>query len=178
MTEKTAVYQDDKLIGYCDQMSLKSEFDNIHYKITGFVPIDHQPAFAIGEYYLDKDVNRIVKIENHQTGYTEIKYLFDGKLQNSVLYNLADYFETWEPATAEQIATFLRAEHFASKGRKLDEFSVGDSTNIGVVIKVIGDRVTIHKGNGLIVEIILKNYGKTLIKLIRTAEELQEVGDE
>jgi ABC-type xylose transport system substrate-binding protein len=71
---------------------------------------DTTPPFAVGEYYFDKDVERIVKIENHETGFTEIEFLLDGKLLRSVLYNLEDYFEKWQPATAEQIAEFKLAE--------------------------------------------------------------------
>lgn len=72
MTEKTAVYQDDKLIGYCDRVTLRTDLqsfgepDENCYRITGFVPIDHQPTFAVGEYRAYKD--RIYKItEDHET---------------------------------------------------------------------------------------------------------------
>lgn len=144
------------------------------------------PPFAVGEYYFDKDVNRIVKIEHHETNYTEIKYLSDGKLQNSVLYNLADYFDKWQPATAEQIATFKRAEQFAAKGRKWSEFKKGDivqntkTMQLGLVESVDED------GDALVnydmdVPLIYPNCpectGALFLNLIQTAEELQEVGE-
>ncbi|GGD06182.1 hypothetical protein [Enterococcus wangshanyuanii] len=143
---------------------------------------ENTPPFAVGEYYFDKDVNRIVKIEHHETSYTEIKYLSDGKLQNSVLYNLADYFDKWIQATAEQIATFKRAEQFAKKGRKLDEFEIYDEVydelhGVGKVIATdTAGEVTVRYTYSIGTKEY--RYGKGVydqLELIQTAEELQEV---
>lgn len=188
MTEKTLKHELYKHGSYL--ISLKesgSEFVNIDDEIEKVEELfqlaskKDQPAFAVGEYYLDKDVNRIVKIENHETGYTEIVYLSDGKLLRSVLYNLEDYFEKWNPATAEQIATFRRAEHFASKGRKLDEFRVGDRIVIDGIDEIVkieslrGSAIsgTSDLGNSYSISLL----GAPVITFIQTAEELQEVGD-
>ncbi|WP_429949363.1 hypothetical protein [Enterococcus sp. AZ101] len=163
-----------------------SEFVNIDDEIEKVEELfqlaskkDRQPTLAVGEYYLDKDVNRIVKIENHETGYTEIVYLSDGKLLRSVLYNLEDYFEKWNPATAEQIATFRRAEHFASKGRKLDEFRVGDRVSLHGTDEIVriealrGGAIsgTTESGNSY----SISSLGGPTVTLFQTAEELQEV---
>jgi hypothetical protein len=132
-----------------------------------------QPAFKVGEYYFDKDVNRIVKIEFTEKGYTQIKYLLDGELLDSALYNLADYFKTWEPATAEQMATFKRAEQFAKYGRKLDEFAKND-----LVKDSTGDLYVVYDMSNVFLydihgEVIGEKENTTLIRTV--AEELQEV---
>ncbi|WP_375180690.1 hypothetical protein, partial [Enterococcus rotai] len=84
----------------------------------------HQPAFAVGEYYFYKsmeNVLHILKITAVMGNIVEAGFLDTetGKLINTRIELDKKYVQ---PATAEQIATFQRAEHFASKGRKLDEF--------------------------------------------------------
>lgn len=180
MTEKTLKHEIYKHGSYL--YSLKeagSQFVNIDDEIDKFdelfqlVSKKDQPPFKVGEYYFDKDVNRIVKIEFTEKGYTQIKYLLDGELLDSALYNLADYFKTWEPATAEQMATFKRAEQFAKYGRKLDEFAKND-----LVKDSTGDLYVVYDMSNVFLydihgEVIGEKENTTLIRTV--AEELQEV---
>ncbi|PZL70217.1 hypothetical protein CI088_15715 [Enterococcus plantarum] len=133
---------------------------------------DHQPTFAVGEYYVSvdlkvKDEIVIDKVERlTENGYIAKRFFVRGSVfYNSVeidSYDIKKYNP--QPATTEQLATFKRAEHFASKGRKLDEFRVGDMCKT-----VDGYMYTI--GTDYIAK-VSKDESATLIQ---TAEELQEV---
>ena len=79
--------------------------------------------------------------------------------------------ETRKPATAEQIATFKRAEHFASKGRKLDEFKGWDTVAFNGVGKTV---IGTNDDCVVLCDTAIKKNNPELI-LIQTAEELQEV---
>ncbi|MBO0445577.1 hypothetical protein JZO78_04405 [Enterococcus ureilyticus] len=139
---------------------------------------DHQPAFAVGEYRAYKD--HIYKItEDHET-YICCAELVDGVLiSHSGSYKSGGFYHGSSPATAEQIATFKRAEHFASKGRKLDEFRVGDKIVIDGIDEIVkieslrGSAIsgTSDLGNSYSISLL----GTPVITLIQTAEELQEV---
>ncbi|MBO0473263.1 hypothetical protein JZO86_06055 [Enterococcus ureasiticus] len=127
---------------------------------------DHQPAFVVGEYYCGGNViYKVLEVEEYpDTKDIKLKVLM---LNSSEIHEdaleLTYPFNDDKPATAEQIATFQRAEHFASKGRKLDEFRVGDMCRT-----VDGYMYTI--GTDYYIAKVSKDEAATLIQ---TAEELK-----
>lgn len=187
MTEKTLKHELYKHGSYL--ISLKesgSEFVNIDDEIKKNEELfqmaskkDHQPAFAVGEYYVSRTgiVYLITDVLSDHKVYT--KSLIDGELSNTFIETDGVLFKNSTPAAAEQIATFRRAEHFASKGRKLDEFRVGDLVLIGgdkVCVKNISSDewlTAVNKSGGY----KMRKSDSRRITLIQTAEELQEVGD-
>ena len=146
-------------------------------------PKDRQPTLAVGEYYFYKsmeNVPHILKITAVMGNIVEAGFLDTetGKLINTRIELDKKYVQ---PATAEQIATFQRAEHFASKGRKLDEFRVGDRIVIDGIDEIVkieslrGSAIsgTSDLGNSYSISLL----GAPVITFIQTAEELQEVRD-
>lgn len=132
---------------------------------------DQQPLFAVGEYYADHHAIYKITAENKVTAFVFRNKKLNDKLSLDVLINTP-----LSPATAEQIATFKRAEHFASKGRKLDEFRVGDEAederHKGIVTAVTNDNYLYIKrsfAGGSISSMESVNS----CTLIQTAEELQ-----
>lgn len=83
-----------------------------------------------------------------------------------------------KPTTVEQIAEFKRAEHFASKGRKLDEFKTDDICifrgKVVLIQGLDGAGDLWFYGNQFGEEYLSKEELKHLT-LIQTAEELREV---
>ncbi|MEI5991418.1 hypothetical protein A5881_002953 [Enterococcus termitis] len=152
---------------------------------------DRQPAFAVGEYYYSYYVSEsFFKVTGFRENFVKIKeYNKTLEKVSETEFKLGSPFgNEAAPATAEQIATFKRAEHFASKGRKLDEFRVGDLVNckslaydngyyVGnlVISRINKQELTGRTDENLLYTYALPNFKK--IELIQTAEELREVGD-
>lgn len=159
---------------------------------------ENTPPFAVGEYYsfttyridYDADATFIFKtLETKNSGVRVIEYDIFGKELGEYVYDAdSDFLKETKPATAEQIAMFKRAEQFAAKGRKLDEFRVGDLVNckslaydngyyIGdlVISRINKQGLTGRTDENIFYTYALPNFKK--ITLIQTAEELQEVGD-
>lgn len=133
------------------------------------------PPFAVGEYYTSK-TGIIFKITS-KTAKEEIiavKSLVDGEIIDGMIDTTEIMFRNSTPATAEQIATFKRAEQFAAKGRKLDEFRVGDVVRdeYGGTYKV----TAINNGALYYCPDDIAGMSKEC-DLIQTPEELQEVGE-
>lgn len=129
MTEQKELYQDGKLIGYCS--SIITSFDR--YTITDFKAIkelsesDQAFNFKVGEYYTDTKMGMVYRIEKINGSCETI----DVTLLTKERVIITDLFFGFDltgdrPATAEEIALFKRAEHFHSKGRKLNEFKMDD----------------------------------------------------
>lgn len=138
---------------------------------------DHQPTFVVGEYRAYKD--RIYKITEDNETYICCKELIGGVLiSHSGSYKTGEFYHGSKPATAEQIATFHRAEHFASKGRKLDEFRVGDLIEKDGELNILGN-ISMEEYGDVEVDGCKLTLGKLAgrYNLIQTAEELQEVGN-
>lgn len=137
---------------------------------------DHQPIFAVGEYYVSDDGD-IYKIISQENLLISIK-MYSKSSGRFLDMTIPSHDPQDKPATAEQIATFKRAEHFASKGRKLDEFRDRD------IVKYEGELFfakTTSEPN-LISVSGFDGYGwddmnADEFDLIQTAEELQEVGE-
>lgn len=139
---------------------------------------DHHPAFAVGKYYRVCGTTKLTYevTPNDVTEKQETKFYVDHE-DRFVKMNLhKEAIERDTPATAEQIATFKRAAHFASKGRKLDEFRVGDEAederHKGIVTAVTNDNYLYIKrsfAGGSISSMESVNS----CTLIQTAEELQ-----
>lgn len=141
---------------------------------------DPQPTFAVGEYYATtrgEIIYLITDILSDHKAYS--KALLVDRLSNEFIKSDGIIFKDSKPATAEQIATFKRAEHFASKGRKLDEFRVGDKVMISDDKVIAGPLYVDGFEDGYVV--IALNGGCYYdpdypgLTLIQTAEGLQEV---
>lgn len=109
------------------------QFMEVVKAFTDWALSDHQPTFVVGEYYWGGNViYKVLEIEEYvDTNDIQLKVLSlnDGTTHEDTMY--MEYpFDDDKPATAEQITTFKRAEHFASKGRKLDEFEVFDFVKV------------------------------------------------
>lgn len=184
MTEKTVLKQISNLafdIQHTDDLQVAFEKASEILKLT---ESDHQPTFAVGEYYsfttyrkdYDADTTLIFKTletkETKNSGIRVIEYDFHGKELGEYVYDIdSDFLKESKPATAEQIATFKRAEHFASKGRKLDEFRVGDTVDIcGDEVKVT--EVNVWGMNVISIDIngINRHVEAGAFDLIQTAE--------
>lgn len=143
---------------------------------------DHQPLFAVGEYYSLSD-SLIAKVLKTSEGVCAIRVYSqnEDKFWDDHMAYRSLWGETRKPATAEQIATFQRAEHFASKGRKLDEFKTDDVCifrNEVVLIQELDNADDLwFYGNQFGEEYLPKEELRHLT-LIQTAEELQEVGED
>jgi len=203
MTEKTIKHELYKHGSYLHSLKESgSSFVNIDDEIKKLEELfqlaskkDHQPTFVVGEYVaveMGADLSGLMRIE-------ELKDTQDsegdkvagcwGRVFNTALKDFDGYssFELsmTKPATAEQIATFQRAEHFASKGRKLDEFQVGDRVNCSEIPFdngcYMGDlKIEKFVGKQFVAESETSFYPFNLdeinkVTLIQTAEELQEV---
>jgi hypothetical protein len=142
-----------------------------------------QPNFAVGEYYATK-TGIVYKVTAVQGLELKVTSLIGQELVNSSMLSDAPIAKHSTPATAEQVALFKRAEEFASKGRKLDEFHVGDLINCSkipadngyftgdLVINKIGNVMFTAATNYGLRAYYLRDLKKTT--LIQTAEELQE----
>ncbi|MBL1225390.1 hypothetical protein [Enterococcus sp. BWR-S5] len=89
---------------------------------------DNQQTFKVGEYYKkDSSFGYIYKvIENSMTEMQSVKF-YDSAAGTFKEFTLHEKAIAHDPdATTEEIALFKRAEHFHSKGRKLNEFRAGD----------------------------------------------------
>lgn len=148
--------------------------------------IDYQPAFAVGEYYVseNKQIYKLTADQRNTKGVWRRGILIDDYLV--VSYVTDEELQKDTPATAEQIATFKRAEHFASKGREWSEFRKGDivqntkTMQLGLVESVDEDGdawVNYNIDKPLIYPSCYKCTGALFLNLIQTAEELQEVGE-
>lgn len=137
MTEKTMLEKINDLLTTSEDDEKRQAFLN---DFDDFLANYRQPAYAVGEYVaveMGADLSGLMRIE-------ELKDTQDsegdkvagcwGRVFNTALNDFDGYssFELsmTKPATAEQIATFKRAEHFADHGRKLDEFRVGDYAKV------------------------------------------------
>ncbi|EOL45794.1 hypothetical protein [Enterococcus caccae] len=181
MTEKTELLKRWAITTAETYPELWSEDDEKLYQSI-LSSSDHQPTFAVGEYYYSYYVSEsFFKVTGFRENFAEIKeYNKTLEKVSETEFKLGSPFgNEAAPATAEQIATFKRAEYFASKGRKLDEFRVGDMCafeNQAALVTEVGED-TIY--------FYLADYGSDYVdidneltlKLIQTAEELQEVGD-
>lgn len=178
MTEKTTLQQIQTLAYSAINADNDQEQFSKLMEIIKLTESDHQPPFAVGEYRAYKD--HIYKItEDHET-YICCAELVDGVLiSHSGSYKSGGFYHGSSPATAEQIAEFKRAEQFASKGRKLDEFRVGDkvmidNAKIGTIFQIKNGTIDAKISGFRLPIICLEPDGLTLIQ---TAEELQEVDD-
>lgn len=148
------------------QPDLNIKNNNNNPTLWSQIMTDHHPEFAVEKYYRVCGTTKLTYevTPNDVTEKQETKFYVDHE-DRFVKMNLSKKaIERDEPATAEQIATFKRAEQFAAKGRKLDEFRVGDMCKT-----VDGYMHTI--GTDYIAK-VSKDESATLIQ---TAEELQEV---
>ena len=96
--------------------------DQVNEAITDYlVKIrNHQPPFAVGEYYVTNGLTFKV-ITGDQKDRIQTLFLINGALVKSSRSVKDDTFKNSKPATAEQIAMFKRAEHFSSKGREEEQ---------------------------------------------------------
>lgn len=83
-----------------------------------------QPAFKVGEYYsynIMDDMLHILKITAVRGDKVDFTFLNtkSGSLVDMCKVKLDKRYI--QPATAEQVAEFKRAEQFAKQGRKMDE---------------------------------------------------------
>ncbi|MGM0217667.1 hypothetical protein [Enterococcus sp. AZ126] len=150
------------------QPDLDIENNNNSPTLWSQIMNDHQPAFAVGEYYADHHAIYKITAINKVTVFFKLHDAsFKRDRSLDILLNASLH-----PATVEQIATFKRAKQFAAKGRKVDEFEYGDEAEICGVTKTVIDiddsHVTFADGT------VIKKDNQAL-KLIQTAEELQEV---
>ncbi|WP_348922053.1 hypothetical protein [Enterococcus rotai] len=172
MTEKTTL----EMLAECGLTT-----DQVNEAITDYLAKmrnQHQPAFAVGEYYVsdDGDIYKITSQENLLIS-IEMYSKSSGRFLDMTIPS-HDPQDT--PATAEQIATFKRAESFASKGRKLDEFRVGDKVKDGYgqereIVEV--DVWGMHKVVSVNIAGNNAHFNAIHFDLNQTVEELQEVGD-
>ncbi|MGG5341154.1 hypothetical protein [Enterococcus sp. AZ192] len=186
MTEKTILRQIRSLA----QTAVNADDDQEQFsnlmRIIELTEVDNQ-NFAVGEYYSYKsleNVLHILKIDAVMGDIVEAGFLNTetGKLINTRIELDKKYVQ---PATAEQIATIKRAEQFAAKGRKLDEFRVGDKVNCSEIPfdngYYMGDlKIERFVGKQFVAESETSFYPFDLdeinkVTLIQTAEELQEV---
>lgn len=118
---------------------------------------DHQPTFEVGEYYVVSD-NLIAKVLDITDNGCAVKVYnpSNNKFWGSGLLYKSVWGQTRVPATAEKIAEFERAEHFAKYGDK----SVKKTLTIPKYL------------NALALENHI-NFSQLLQKALR--EELQEV---
>lgn len=141
---------------------------------------DHQPTFEVGEYYVSRPgiIYLVTDVLSDHKAYS--KALIDGKFSNLFIKTSGIIFKDSKPATAEEIAEFKRAEHFASKGRKLDDFKTDDICTFRGKVVLIQELDSAGDlwfyGNQFGEEYLSKEELKHLT-LIQTAEELQEVAD-
>ncbi|MHC5215643.1 hypothetical protein ACYSNR_03180 [Enterococcus sp. LJL128] len=183
--EKTPIYQEDKLIGYCTRVSLSEINEGLdveyRYTIKDFEAVKDEPvqsAFKVGEYYSfnnenKKEIFKVLEINNGRM------------IVNSYRVNL-DMFNEYSSytdgnaiavtdskiATTDEIALFKRAEHFRSKGRKLDEIKAGDLIEYDNQFIIAG-----HNTSSGYVRVKISNFKRTIaemaeVNLIMTAEEL------
>jgi len=138
-----------------------------------------QPTFKVEEYYSYKSMENllyILKITAVRGDEVDFTFLNTESGKSVNMDNVKLDKRYIDPATAEQIATFKRAEQFAKHGRKLDEFKQGDQVqNIdagayGVVDSLYdGDVVLQYHKKGPLYKSVPE-----CLTLIQTAEELQE----
>ncbi|MTD42481.1 hypothetical protein GIX45_28405 [Erwinia sp. CPCC 100877] len=197
MTEKTEYYELEMAYEFLDAIeteSLPEEVAGSIMEAWGFLKSwleEHrknddnpEPPFAVGEYYVDEVF--IYKVRRVNPNSLKVDYLNKqtGDFVENASWSLI--LPKSEPATAEQIAEFKRAEQFAAKGRGWSEFRKGDKVlnnntgRIGIVESVDedGDVVVNYKQEG---PLSIKDYkctGALYLDLIQTAEELQEVADD
>ncbi|MGL4697111.1 hypothetical protein [Enterococcus larvae] len=124
----------------------------------------------VGEYYKgpSDDICKITSIEN-ETAYVTFVNAERGNLLDSQ-FDIERDGKFFTKATSEEIALFKRAEHFHSKGRKLNEFKKND-----VVCEDDEYQVVFDMGNGLY---LYNVYGEVIGEqdtalLIMTAGELE-----
>ena len=128
---------------------------------------NQKQPFKVGEYYAV--LNVIYKVAGIVGDKVEILSLHpkEGKLCKEEFYLSSAEGKPDRPATAEEIALFKRAEHFHSKGRKLNEFKVGD------LVIVNGDYEIVVEVTSK--AIFTRSYGGAFgnMFLVMTAEELE-----
>lgn len=181
--EKTPLYQDDKLIGYCTRVSLSEINDGMdveyRYTIQDFEAVKDEPAqqpFKVGEYYVSAN-NQIYKLTDDSVkGVLRRELLIDDLLVPA--YVSDEELQQDRLATIDEIAFFKRAEHFHSKGRKLNEFRHGDIVNnlgaVGYVTYMSKNRQVMHicfSHTDIQVEYTPETFDQ--LTLIMTAEELE-----
>lgn len=139
-----------------------------------------QQTFEVGEYYV-AEVQGIYKIGDYNQN-REL-YTVDCFDQKKKIFGKAyvwhkEYFGKDRPATVEEIALFKRAEHFHSKGRKLNEFKHGDIVNNlrtdGYVTYTSKNRQVMHicfSHTDIQVEYTPETFDQ--LTLIMTSEELE-----
>ena len=171
MTEKTILQQIRSLA----QASVNTDDDQEQFsnlmRIIELTETDSK-NFAVGEYYVYNIT--IFKVLVNADRYLKTLELTAGKLREDGFYKSGRRYTESVPATAEQIATFKRAEQFAKHGRKLDEFRVGDV----VRDEYDGTYKVTAINNGALYYCPDDIVGMSKeCKLITTAEELQGVGE-
>ncbi|MGX7202367.1 hypothetical protein BCR22_07260 [Enterococcus plantarum] len=185
MTEKTTI---DDLIFEIECMAPAGETNGIPYLRLGKADLlhklnaikgqsDHQPTFEVGEYYAEEEANFIFKALEINDGTIKVLELdtWFYKLKEGAFNLDSTFAKEAKPATAEQIATFKRAEQFAAKGRKLDEFRVGDKVfhsdgSKGKIVEIRGkELIIIFKYQ----KYSFREFQYKDFELIQTAEELQ-----
>ena len=132
--------------------------------------------FEVGEYKVCGTTKNVYKVdENPLTEMKPTKFYVahENRFVKMTLHE--NVIARDKKATDEQIALFKRAEHFASKGRKLDEFRVGDV----VYIHLDGSKAVVKELRKHLVVLSFKYtdqiYPAEILKLIKTAEELKGV---
>jgi len=158
------------------------EFVQVLNVFTNWALPDHQQSFAVGEYYSLSD-SLIAKVLKTSEGMCAIRVYSptEDKFWDDHMAYRSLWGETRKPATAEQIATFKKAEYFSSKGRKLNEFDYGDKVYVPAVAS--GIIKSIDKGSVFIIELAdgtevhFDGSRYEELALLKTDEELQEVGD-
>lgn len=137
--------------------------------------LGNQQTFKVGEYCRYDDI--IFKVLEDGGTYLKTFELITKTLKVDGFYKTSGRYEESVKATADEIALFKRAEHFHSKGRKLNEFKQGDIVNnsgkAGYVTYVSTNKKVMHvcfSDSGIQIEYTPETFD--LLTLIMTAEEL------
>lgn len=139
--------------------------------------VEGQQPFMVGEYYKkDSSFGHIYKvIEDSMTEMQSVKF-YDCAAGTFKEFTLHEKAIAHDPdATSDEIALFKRAEHFHSKGRKLNEFKINDVVSDQQGRFKVVDRSNgkyIYDIHGVIIEEI------AYCTLIMTAEELEAAAKE
>ncbi|WP_321388693.1 hypothetical protein [uncultured Enterococcus sp.] len=144
---------------------------------------NQKQPFKVGEYYSfeysDKqEVFKVMSVYEDRMSVESYKVHFDmfSEFQTYMTGNSTAVTYS-KPATAEEIALFKRAEHFHSKGRKLNEFKIGDILREkdvnGIVTEIREYGQVVVQYPGELLQVMYCGYIFGNLTLIMTAEELE-----